>query len=226
MKKQAILLLAFVAVLFAACQNNAPSEATSTTEATVDSTAQQAAAAPTSGVAHAVNTQNSVIEWIGFKPTGSQHNGNIKLQGGEILVDNGNITGGKFTIDMNSLAVLDQEGGKKAKLESHLKDSDFFEVATHPTGAFEITSVEPLTGDASGATHKVNGTLTLKGVAKPISIPAKVAVTEGKISAETTEFTINRTEWGVQYKSGVIGTVKDELIADDVKLKIKLEAGI
>lgn len=224
MKKQAILLTSFLAIGFMACQNNASTEATATETATETPAAQTSTAA--TGTPHAVNTQTSQVEWVGYKPAGGQHTGTIKLQAGEILVDNGNITGGKFTIDMNTLSVADLQGEKKGKLEGHLKDSDFFEVGTHPTGSFEITSVEALTGDASGATHKILGNLTLKGVTKSIAIPAKVAITEGKISAETPEFTINRTDWGVQYKSSVIGTIKDELIADDVKLKIKLEAGI
>ena len=42
------------------------------------------------------------------------------------------------------------------------------------------------------------------------------------VKITTPEFTINRTEWGVNYNSGILGTVKDKLIADDVKLSITL----
>jgi polyisoprenoid-binding protein YceI len=219
MKKAFILSFAFVAVLFTACQNSAPTDAAATTE-----TPAAEPAAATAG-ALPVNVQNSVIEWVGTKPTGA-HNGTIKLQSGELTVTDGNLTAGKFVIDMNSLANTDLPAEKRGDLEGHLKNADFFEVEKHPTGTFEITSVQPLTGDASGATHTVAGNLTLKGIAKPISFPAKLTVAGGKITAETPEFTINRTDWDIKYNSGLIGTVKDKLIDDNVKLKIKLEAGM
>lgn len=219
MKKAFILSFAFVAVLFTACQNSAPTDAAATTE-----TPAAEPAAATAG-ALPVNVQNSVIEWVGSNPTGF-HTGTIKLQGGELTVTDGNLTAGKFTIDMNSLANTDLPAEKKGDLEGHLKNADFFEVEKHPTGTFEITSVQPLTGDPSGATHTVAGNLTLKGIAKPISFPAKLTVAGGKVMADTPEFTINRTDWGIKYNSGLIGTVKDKLIDDNVKLKIKLEAGI
>ncbi len=222
MKKQSLFFGAFVAVLFTACQNSASTDTAATTEAAQPTTEQATPAAGTLPV----NVQNSIIEWVGTKPTGSSHNGTIKLQSGELTVADGNLTAGKFVIDMNSLANADLPAGEKGDLEGHLKDADFFEVAKHPTGTFEITGVQPLTGDANGATHTVSGNLTLKGISKPIRFPAKVAVDGGKVMAETPEFTINRTEWDIKYHSGIVGTVKDKLIDDNVKLKIKLEAGM
>lgn len=216
--KKIILSMAAAALFFTACQNNAPSEAVATSEA------EQAPAASAAAVMLPVNVATSVIEWEGYKPGGSGHVGTIKLQGGDVALNNGTLEGGRFTIDMNSLACTDLQGSKKTDLEGHLKNADFFDVPKFPTGTFEITKVEAITPDSTGATHKLTGNLTLKGIVKSIQIPAKVTLTEGRLLAETPQFTINRTDWGVQYKSSVVNTIKDELIADDVKLKIKLEA--
>jgi hypothetical protein len=41
---------------------------------------------------------------------------------------------------------------------------------------------------------------------------------------EAPEFAINRVEWDIKYKSGFIGTVKEKIIDDFVKLKFRLEA--
>jgi len=174
----------------------------------------------------AINTEASVIEWAGSKATGSGHGGTIKLQSGELSVFKGNINGGKMVLDMNSITVTDLEGQDKADLEGHLKDSDFFEVGKFPIGGFEFGSTMPLEGDASGAKHVAAGSLLLKGIAKPIRIPFNMRIADGKVTVETPEFSIIRTEWGLQYKSGVIGTVKDELISDQIKLKIKLETTV
>ena len=47
-----------------------------------------------------------MIEWKGFKPTGS-HSGTISINEGKLKVNNNIIESGKFAIDMNSIAVTD-----------------------------------------------------------------------------------------------------------------------
>jgi polyisoprenoid-binding protein YceI len=58
--------------------------------------------------------------------------------------------------------------GLNDKLDAHLKGPDFFDAQKFPTATFASTSIEP----TSPTTARVNGTLTLKGVAKPISFDA------------------------------------------------------
>jgi len=54
------------------------------------------------------------------------------------------------------------------KLDAHLKAPDFLSVEAHPEATFVSTSIEP----TSPTTARVNGTLTLRGVAKPVSFDA------------------------------------------------------
>ena len=54
------------------------------------------------------------------------------------------------------------------KLNAHLKAPDFLSVEAFPEATFVSTSVEP----TSPTTARVNGTLTLRGVAKPVSFDA------------------------------------------------------
>jgi polyisoprenoid-binding protein YceI len=58
--------------------------------------------------------------------------------------------------------------GLNDKLDAHLKSPDFFDTQKFPTATFVSTSVEP----TSPTTARVNGTLTLKGVTKPVSFDA------------------------------------------------------
>ena len=129
---------------------------------------------------------------------------------------------GNFTIDMTSLENTDlaEDAEKKAKLEGHLKSGDFFEVEKFPTATFEVTGVTA--GGTEGATHTVSGNLTMKGITKSVDIPANVSMADGKMTIETPEFTIDRTQWDVKFNSGLFGAVGDAIIADDVKLKITL----
>ena len=73
-----------------------------------------------------VNTENSVVTWIGSKPTG-KHNGTIAIAAGEVLVSNGAVVGGSFDIDINSLVILDLPADSEwnAKLKGHLMSADF-----------------------------------------------------------------------------------------------------
>lgn len=58
--------------------------------------------------------------------------------------------------------------GLNDALDGRLKGPDFFDAAKFPTAAFVSTSVEP----TSPTTARINGTLTLKGVEKPVSFDA------------------------------------------------------
>ena len=199
-------------------------EPTSTEPTPTETTAQAPAGDAIDSTAtgdYTVDTQASSVEWVGAKAAGASHNGTIKLQGGELKLYGGRIVGGKVTVDMNSIDVLGLDASMKGKLEGHLKSPDFFDVAKFPTASFSFGSTMP--GDAA-ASNVVAGELMMKGISKPIRIPFNTSFADGKLTVESPEFSIIRTEWGVQYKSGILGTIKDEIINDEIKLKIKLVA--
>jgi polyisoprenoid-binding protein YceI len=185
--------------------------------------AQEVSATPV-GATFNVDKEASAINWVATKVTG-QHNGTISVSNGQLNVLNGEILGGNFTLDIKSITVLDLTGEDKGKLEGHLRSGDFFDGDQYPTGMFEITAVEPVSGSAD-ITHNISGNLTLKGVSKSVTIPANVVIAENMVSAITPVFKINRTEWGINYGSGVIGTAKDKIIHDEISLAINLKANI
>lgn len=170
-----------------------------------------------SGESYTVDTLTSVIEWIGSTPTNHTHTGTLKLKSGKLTANQNRLTGGNFVIDIRSVNNTDQSGQDKLDLENHLKNSDFFEVEKFPTGGFEITKI-----DSPG--QKITGNLTLKGKTNAIEIPVTLRIDDKSITVESKEFSIDRTRWGIVYSSGVIGTLKDDLINDEVLIKIKLIA--
>lgn len=212
---QGLILWAMVLVAFSCGQGPAGDQ--------VDASEAKEVAAG-SGEPFFVDTQKSMINWQATKLIGGGHNGYILLMKGAMTVNQGQITGGEFIIDMNSVTNADLKPGEgKEDLEAHLKDSDFFEVATYPTGAFTITSVSPLTGNPD-ATHTITGNLMLKGITKSISVPAKIEVTDTEVKASTPQFTIDRTQWNVMFHAGVLGTAKDDIINDQVGIQLQLVA--
>lgn len=164
--------------------------------------------------AYTVDITKSNITWFGKKITGS-HNGTIAIQSGKLNIDGKNITGGTFTIDMNSLKDVDGS----AKLENHLKSDDFFGVAKFPTSTFVITKVE-----GSGANVIINGNLTIKGITNPLRFPASISVnSDGTFSALAGKIIVDRSKYDVRYGSkSFFDTLGDKAIDDNFELTVKL----
>ena len=56
-----------------------------------------------------IKVSESSINWLGKKITG-QHEGNINLLSGSLIMANGLLTGDDFIVDMNSIASKDLKG--------------------------------------------------------------------------------------------------------------------
>ena len=191
-------------VVFAAC---GPSEVDQKPAAQVSETTATTAASQPSGerVAGNVIREKSSIRFVAAKVT-RDHKGEFKNFDGRIEYAGGTPVGVSFDIDLNSVET-DTE-----KLTAHLKTADFFDVAKYPKATFTATSLVP----AAGNTFQLHGTLDLHGVQKAVTIPVKTEQTAEGVHT-TSEFTINRQDWGIAYKG-----VPDDLIRDDVLIKLDL----
>ncbi|MEP7128899.1 MAG: YceI family protein [Chitinophagales bacterium] len=230
MKKTNLILLMATSVFLAASCTNAPKS--------YDATTSEAKEVVADGTAKAfkVDTSASKVEWVGTKVSG-YHSGTIRLAGGELLVKDGVLTGGKFTLDMNSMNVTGPAGSNEAmnaKLLGHLTSADFFDTAAFPDAAFEVTAIKPFSGmvaetseerqediseyKVADPTHMISGNLTLKGVTKNIEFPARVTITENSADA-VAKFNIDRSMWNIVYPGK-----PDDLIRDEIHLGIALKA--
>jgi polyisoprenoid-binding protein YceI len=183
-------------------------EVSDTAVTTATDTASTAPAGPTS-TANVIKEKSS-IGFVGAKVVGD-HTGQFQNFDGTLEYAGNRPQKVSFTIDLNSVKT-DQE-----KLDGHLKSPDFFDVAKYPTATFTSTSLaEAPAGAADGATHMLEGTLDLHGVTKNVTIPVKTEQTADGVRT-TSEFTINRHDWGVSYKGA-----PDNLIKDNVLIKLDL----
>jgi polyisoprenoid-binding protein YceI len=206
------LLMAFLSISVMGCKDKAK-EATTTDAAEVEETVN--------AEAYAVNVEASSIEWKGFKPTGS-HNGTIAIERGVVDVANGNIVGGSFIIDMNSIVVKDIPAEEKgnAKLTGHLKSPDFFDVESHPNASFTITGMENVEGKMM-----LSGNLLLKEAKNNVTFPVSVSNTDGGLKLTSEAFTIDRSKWNVKYGSkSFFDNLGDKFINDDIELKVMVKA--
>lgn len=212
MKLQMILAGLVVCVVCAFCVGKKPAD-----------TAVVGQVASATGVQYQLDTTNSVIEWIGSAPGNYQHNGTVRFSAGTVGLEGQLITSGSFSVNMKTISALDETGKDKKNLESHLMNEDFFEVEKFPSGAFQFVRVTAA-NDSAGYTLRVEGNLTLKNVTLPVKFRAKTTINNDSMNAESAPFVIDRTKWGIVYSSGVIGTLKDELINDEITLKVAIRA--
>jgi polyisoprenoid-binding protein YceI len=167
-----------------------------------------------------LNTEASNAHWKGYKVTGA-HDGDVKFKTGELKFDAaGNLSGGSFEVDMNSMKCSDLTGEYADKLLGHLKADDFFGTAKYPTAKFVITKV---VYQGKGQA-RVIGNMTIKDVTKEIRFVAYTGEKDGMMTADCF-IKIDRTDFGVTYGSGSITAgLLDKTIYDEFDLDIKLKA--
>jgi polyisoprenoid-binding protein YceI len=161
-----------------------------------------------------VSTQSN-IDWVGKKVIGA-HNGTIAVKGGELVLNDGKLTGGKLVIDTTSIKILDvTDPTTNAQFAGHLASDDFFSTEKYPEAKLKITSV-------SG--KHIEGDLTIKGITHPAAFDATVNV-NGDILIATGKLVIDRTKYGMKFRSGnFFKDLGDTLIYNDFELNISITA--
>ena len=162
------------------------------------------------GQKYQITPQNSKIDFVGSKVTGSEKGSFGKFSGQVDYAGAPESSRVNITIDMDSVVT------ESAGLEKHLKTADFFDVAKFPQATFVSTAIKA--GGDKGATHTVTGNLTLHGVTKAITFPATIAVTPDTASVDSS-FSINRKDFGIMYAGKT-----NDLIRDDVVLTFHIRA--
>jgi polyisoprenoid-binding protein YceI len=161
-----------------------------------------------------VGTQSN-IEWVGRKVTGT-HNGTIAIKKGELLLNDGNIVGGKIIVDTTAIKILDiADPATNAQFAGHLASDDFFSSEKYPEAVLEIISVL--------GSH-VNGNLTIKGITHPVGFDA-VVKTAGNLLTAMGRLVIDRTKYEMKFRSGnFFQSLGDTLIYDHFELNVTVTA--
>lgn len=200
------ILLGASAIFLASCVSNPDGKKAETSDATEVS--------GTTGNQLALNTSDSKLLWKGHKVTG-KHNGAVSISSGEVVVDEeGNLIGGNFVMDLNTIDVQDLEGEDKEKLTNHLKSDDFFDVENHPEAKFDITSVKA--GEEENHLL-ISGNLTLRGVTKNITFDAHVEEANAENFVANADFNIDREDFDVSFKGK-----EDDLISKEINFNVHL----
>lgn len=171
-------------------------------------------------VTYTIDASKSTFKWTGKKVTG-QHWGYVKFTSGTVATDGANVTGGSFTVDMNSIDVQDTPADKGgSKLLGHLKSDDFFGVATYPMSTLTIKSATA----KGGGQFDVKADLTIKGTTAEVAFPATISM-DGKMLTAKAAFKVDRTKYSIKYGSGsFFENLGDKAISNDFDVEVDIAA--
>jgi len=161
-----------------------------------------------------MNLENSKINWVATEMRGVKRRiGKISFKEGFFLSHNGEVIGGKFIVDMETMDISDvpiHEKIARKNLLDHLKSDDFFNVTHYPISKLELTKVNKMKNDSL----EISGNLTIREVTKNIKFFASQSGNNFK-----TIFTFNRLDWNIAFE----GSWADKTLVDnDVELKIEI----
>jgi polyisoprenoid-binding protein YceI len=155
-----------------------------------------------------ITPDNSKVEFVASKVTGSHHGAFSAFSG--VIEYAGTPENSRVVINIETNSVTTDT----PDLTKHLQTADFFDVAKFPQATFVSTEIKP--GGNSGTTHTVTGNLQLHGVTRSITFPASIQVSPEAITVDST-FALNRKDFGINYAGAA-----DNLIRDEVLLTLKV----
>ena len=176
------------------------------------------------GGTFAVDTEPSRVHWSG-RNFGSEHTGTLRLSGGQMRIENGQLVSGEFTIDMDSMANDDIDDSQMRQvLIDHLKSDDFFDVRRFPDARFVIAKAILIADAAPPLRFHVVGKLTIKGRTNDISFPCRVQHENSTLVADA-QMEIDRTRWNVIYGSTrFYEMLGKHFVGDVINLRLHIEA--
>lgn len=141
-----------------------------------------------------------------IKNFGLSVDGSFKGLQGKISFSPENLSAAVFNVSVDAATVNTGNGSR----DGHLKKDDYFDVAKYPT--INFTSTKITTGSKQGE-YTMNGTVTIKGISKPVSFPFVVS-TAASGNIFSGQFKINRRNFKVGGNSLVL--------SDDVTLTLNV----
>lgn len=195
------LMVLAIFVIFMGCQTEMANDPVQIIEKDMDQDLEN----ELSG-SYILKVDESLMLWEGSKIIGNSHEGEIKVSEGVINFDEQT---GNFIIDMDTMTEI---GGSGAVI-NHLKNEDFFNVDEYPYSFLNIKNIE---------NDLITADLTILDITNEINFMVNFVEVDDELYANT-EFTIDRTNWGVIYNSGnFFQNLGDNAIKNDISFALEL----
>jgi predicted outer membrane repeat protein len=173
-------------------------------------------AAPAAPVTWQIDVTHSELSFR-IRHLVSRVNGTFGQWKGTIVADPANLAGGSVNVEIQSASI----DTRNERHDTHLRSADFFDAATHPTITFRSSRVE-----VSGRQLKIYGSLTIRGVTKPVVLEGEMLDVGGTPGRRRIGFEastrINRLDYNVSWNRAAEGG--GAILGDDVDITIAVEA--
>lgn len=150
------------------------------------------------------------VSHLGF----TELTGQFREVSGELILDSEDLSKSSVTARIDTASIdMNFE-----RLETHLKNKDFFDVENHAEMLFTSTSVEKVADDRL----TVHGDLSLLGKTQPVSLDVRInklgnhPMSGKPYGGFTATTSIKRSDWGMSYGVPNVG--------DEIGIRINLEA--
>jgi polyisoprenoid-binding protein YceI len=145
---------------------------------------------------------------------------------------------GSFTLDPANLEattgkiiipVASMQTGIEMR-DKHLKEKDWLDAEAHPNIIFEVKKLSGVTVTSSSGGKGVakalaEGTFTMHGVTKPMSVPVEITYVEKAsgdiVMVRVDQMAVPIREYGIQGRKGIIGSK----VSETITVKVTIYAG-
>jgi polyisoprenoid-binding protein YceI len=185
---------------------------------------------PASRVGYSIDPQQSKIEIQvakdGFlKAFGHDHLVLATKYSGEVQFDSAKVEESSvaFTVEAASLKVIDPGESEKdrSEVQATMLGKDVLDAVQYPQIKFSSSGVRSKSGSNASLDLQVEGTLSLHGTTKPITIPVRLQVENGGALTADAEVSLLQSDFGITPYKAVGGTVK---VKDKLKLTFHIVA--
>ena len=143
-----------------------------------------------------IDVNASTVKWTGYHLAKSyEHFGNVKVKGGNLDIEDGELVSGSFVMDMTSITNTDlTKAGDNTKLVNDLKSKRFFNVEQFPEAKLEFSEAHKQDGG-----YHINGTITIRGISKDIEFNVKKVKEDSESVYFSATLEVDRIEHEVMY---------------------------
>ncbi|NMI05559.1 YceI family protein [Paenibacillus sp. SZ31] len=136
---------------------------------------------------------------------------------------------GNWTINVDDATQMKAEGqiemdgidSGNGQRDGHVKQADFFDIATYPQATFTATSFEGVPTEwpvGQTVDIKMNGTITVRGVEKEVTFDAKAAYENNEVLLSATSM-VTFEDFGMENPHSVVLSTENDI---QVQLELKL----
>jgi len=189
-----------------------------------------AASSADTRASYAVDAQKSKIEIRVaregfFKAFGHDHLVSATKFSGEVQLSQSNVADSavSFVVDAKSLVVLDpgESERDRKEVQTTMLGEQVLDVARYPQIEFASSSVKSLSRKGDTFELHVEGTLSLHGVKKPVTLPVRMQVMDDGTLAAYAEVSLLQSDYGITPIKVGGGTVR---VKDKLKLTFQIVA--